>query len=65
MDHKTYANSLFWGLITLNEVNLEGYCPDTGIARIKSQITGLGLILNWCTGGIYTPITVTITCGNK
>ena len=62
---ETYTNvqhTFFWGMISPGRVNLSGYCGDGGIRRVKSQITGWGLIANWFTGGIWTPIRVKITC---
>ena len=61
--HRTMQHTFFWGLISPGSVNVAGYCGDAGIAEIKSQVGGIGLLGYWITGGIWIPMTVKVTCG--
>lgn len=58
---QTWTNSLFWGLVPLGKVSLDG-CGDAGVRKMHSQIGGLGLIAYALTGGIWTPMHVHIQC---
>lgn len=50
-----------WGLVGGSEVDLERVCP-TGVAQIQSK-TGVGdQIFTVLTGGIYSPMSVDVTC---
>lgn len=60
---RTWQHTFFWGLISPGSVNVAGHCGTAGIAEIKSQVGGIGLFAYWFTGGIWTPMTVKVTCG--
>ena len=51
-----------WGLVGGSEVNLQQMCPG-GVAAIESR-TGVGdQIFTVLTGGLYSPMSVDVTCG--
>lgn len=62
--HNFWSHSLFWGIVPLGKVNLEGYCGDAGVYSIKTQIGGVGLLANWLTAGIWTPMHVRVVCAS-
>jgi len=62
--HRVYVNSFFWGLVSLGQVNLDGYCGPAGVHRVRSHVGGLGLLGHWITGGIWTPMQVKIVCAS-
>ncbi len=50
-----------WGLVGGSEVDLDRVCP-TGVSQIQSR-TGVGdQIFTWITGGIYSPMSVDVSC---
>ena len=61
-NYETWSHALFWGIVPLGTVNLDGYCGDAGIRRVKTQIGGIGLVANFLTVGIWTPMHVHIVC---
>ena len=61
-NYETWSHSLFWGIVPLGKVNLDGYCGEAGIRRVKTQIGGIGLVANFLTAGIWTPMHVHIVC---
>ena len=60
--HVSWQHTFFWGLISPGKVNVAGYCGNAGIAEIKTQVGGIGLLGYWLTAGVWTPMTVKVTC---
>lgn len=60
-----WQQTFFWGMISVGKVNADAICGDAGVQSVKSQIGGLGLLANWITVGIWSPMHVKITCGAK
>lgn len=58
---RTMTLSLFWGIVPMGKASLDS-CGNAGIKSIKTNISGIGLIVNWLTGGIVTPMHVKMTC---
>ena len=46
-------------------VNATAVCGEASVQMVKSQIGGIGLVVNWLTAGIWAPMHVKITCGPK
>lgn len=55
------VHTLLGGLISLNDVDSSDYCPG-GVKEVHSRIGGVGILAAILTGGIYEPMTVTMTC---
>jgi len=52
-----------WGLVGGSEIDLQQMCPN-GVAAIESK-TGVGdQIFTALTGGLYSPMSVNVTCGS-
>ncbi len=60
--HTEWQHTFFWGLVSPGSVNLSDFCGDRPVARIKSQVGGVGLLAYWFTGGIWTPVQVRVVC---
>lgn len=60
--HKTWQNTFLWGMISPGEVNLSHMCGNAGVARVRTQIAGWGLLANWLTAGIWVPVQVRVVC---
>lgn len=54
--------TFFWGLVSPGHVDVDRACKGGEVKAVKSQVAGLGLLANWLTAGIWTPMTVKITC---
>ena len=51
-----------WGLVTPTRVNLTGYCQETGIRNIRTQLSVPGVLLSLITLGIYGQTSTIIIC---
>ncbi|MCA9493205.1 MAG: hypothetical protein KC621_24910 [Myxococcales bacterium] len=56
------VNSFLFGIVPVNDVNLDALCGEKGFAQVKTSINGWGLLASTVTMGLYTPITVRATC---
>lgn len=54
-----------WGLVTPTRVNLTGYCQQTGIRNIRTQVSVPGILLGIVTLGIYSQTSTVIICKPK
>ena len=61
--HHAWQQTFLWGMISPGSVNVAGYCGDKGVAEVKTQVGGIGLIANWFTAGLWVPMSVKVTCG--
>jgi hypothetical protein len=59
--HSAKQSFFLWGLAGGDEVDLQKMCP-TGIAGIESKSSAGDAILHWLTGGLYSPMSVDVTC---
>jgi hypothetical protein len=59
---KEWAASWIGGLVPPDPVETAGKCPN-GVARVETQHSFLNMVANVLTFGIYTPMTITVTCG--
>lgn len=56
------VHSFVFGIVPMNEVNLDSLCGDQGFAELKTSINGWGLLASVVTMGLWTPITVRGRC---
>jgi hypothetical protein len=57
-----WAASWIGGLVPPDPVETAGTCPN-GVSKVETQHSFLNMVANVLTLGIYTPMTITITCG--
>ncbi len=60
--HMSWQHTFFWGAVSPGSVNLSNYCGDRGVARVRTQVGGIGLLAYWFTAGIWTPVQVRVVC---
>lgn len=56
-----WAHSFVYGLVPPSEVEASSKC-DNGVARVETKISFLNGLVRSLTGGLYTPMTITVTC---
>ncbi|HEY0022487.1 MAG TPA: Bor family protein [Longimicrobium sp.] len=56
-----WAHSFIGGLVPPSTVETAAQCPN-GVARVETQHSFLNLLANFLTGGIYSPMTITVQC---
>jgi hypothetical protein len=56
--------SMFWidGLAPADPVETADTCPN-GVSRVETHHSVLDVVANVLTLGLYTPVTITVTCG--
>jgi hypothetical protein len=59
---KEWAPSWLYGLVPPDPVETAAKCP-TGVSKVETQHSFLNMVANVLTFGIYTPMTITVTCG--
>ena len=52
------------GLVPAETVNADEVCGDSGVSSVETQHTFVNQLVAALTAGIYTPMTVTVRCGN-
>lgn len=58
---KPWASSFVNGLVPIETVNAASECSN-GVARVETEHTFLNMVANILTFGIYTPMSITVTC---
>ncbi|MDP1859871.1 MAG: Bor family protein [Gemmatimonadaceae bacterium] len=61
---KPWAHGFVYGLVPPSTVETAAKCPS-GVAKVETQqsfVNGLANLLTW---GIYTPMSITVTCAAK
>ncbi len=56
-----WASGFIYGLVPPNPVETMQKCPR-GVAKVETQHSFLNSLVAGLTFGIYTPITITVTC---
>lgn len=56
-----WASAWVFGLVPPKTVETASRCPN-GVARVETQLSFLNQVVNIFTLGIYTPMTIEITC---
>ena len=62
--HLRLQHTFFWGFLSPGSTNLSNVCRGQQVVSIKSQLAGLGLLANWLTAGIWSPMTITVVCAD-
>ena len=47
-----------------NPLNVMDECDDAGVASVETQLSFLNQIVSLFTLGIFTPMEITVTCGD-
>ena len=58
---QTMASAWLWGLVKPPLTNVMSQCP-AGVATVETRHSVLNGIVHILTGGIYTPMTIVVTC---
>lgn len=56
-----WKHSWIYGLVPPSVVEAQSEC-ENGVARVETQQSFVNGLVGWLTGGIYTPMTVIVTC---
>ena len=59
-----FASSWIYGLIPPNAVETAAKCPH-GVAKVETQHSFVNELVGMITCGIYTPMTITVTCAER
>lgn len=59
-----FQPSFVYGLVPPQPVNVAGQCPN-GIARVETQHTFVEGLVAAITVGIFTPMTISVTCATR
>lgn len=58
---KSFASSWVYGLVPPDLVEAGAECPN-GISRVETQLTFVNQLVGFLTLGIYTPMSIKVTC---
>jgi hypothetical protein len=58
---QNWAHGFLFGLVPPSTVASASKCRS-GVAKVETQQSFLNMVANVLTGGIYTPMTITVTC---
>ena len=61
--HVPWAHSFIYGLVPPATVSAAAKCKN-GVAKVETQMSFLNGLVGAITWGIYTPMTITVTCAN-
>ena len=61
--HRPMAAGWLWGLVPPSTVDAEEDCGTRGVAIVETQHSFVNQLIGALTGGIFTPMTITVTCG--
>lgn len=61
---KQWANSFIYGLVPPETMETLSKCPN-GVAKVETQMSFLNGLVSALTGGIYTPMQLTVTCASS
>jgi hypothetical protein len=61
MISKQWAPGFVWGLVPPSTVETAAKCPN-GVAKVETQLTFLNQLVEFVTIGIYTPMSIEVTC---
>lgn len=60
---KSFASSWIGGLIPPSTVETASKCPH-GAAKVETQLSFVNMLVGFITGGIYTPMSIKVTCAS-
>jgi hypothetical protein len=58
---KKWASGWVWGLVPPSTIETAAKCPH-GVAKVETQLSFLNQLVDLLTIGIYTPMTIEVTC---
>jgi hypothetical protein len=58
---KSFASGWIYGLVPPSTVSTTSRCPS-GVARVETQLSFVNQLVNFLTLGIYTPMSIKVTC---
>ncbi len=58
---KSWASGWLWGLVPPSTVETATKCPH-GAAKVETQHSFLNMLVGALTGGIYSPMSIKVTC---
>ena len=58
---KQWANSFVYGLVPPETIDSQAKCPN-GVSKVETQHSFLNGLVAGLTFGIYTPISIKVTC---
>lgn len=61
---KPWTSTFLFGLVPASEINTAAKCPG-GVATVETQQTFVNGVVGVLTLGIYTPVSVRITCASR
>jgi hypothetical protein len=61
--NQPWATSFVYGLVPPATVEAMQECGSAGVARVETQHSFLNALVGGLTFGIFTPMTITVTCG--
>jgi hypothetical protein len=61
---KPFASCWIYGLIPPSTVETAAKCPH-GVAKVETQLSFVNSLVGMITAGIYTPMTITVTCAES
>lgn len=61
-DERVLVHTILYGIVPLNTVNVNRICGNKRVYSTSSSVAGIGLLANFITIGLYTPMTVKVTC---
>ena len=62
---QSWAKGFIYGLVPPNPLNVMDECDDAGVASVETQLSFLNQIVSFLTLGIFTPMEITVTCGDE
>lgn len=60
----TFADSWIYGLVPPKEIDVTEKC-ESGVARVETRLSFVNQLVGALTFGIYTPMHIKVTCGEK
>jgi len=58
---RPWAHGWLYGLVPPSTIQTMQECPN-GVARVETQLSFVNQLANFLTGGIYTPMSIIVTC---
>lgn len=62
--NRPWAHGFIFGLVPPSVTETKGTCQN-GVAKVETQQSFLNGLVGMITYGIYTPMTITVTCAAK
>lgn len=61
---KEWKHSWIAGLVPPSKTDADSICGENDVARIETKLTFVNGLIALLTASLYTPMEVTVTCGN-